>query len=327
LKTTWQTLAVASEGVIDQSCEAKDIRSLMKLLQRLFPPKPRASPTNVVGMIVEEERVWFRSYAADVYSGAGAIVDLGCFVGLTTISLAQGLLANRTAKTAKIHAYDRFVWEDWMKAWWEAKNLPSADGVDNSFLPEFLERTLPWKDQIIVHEEDLRIAQWDNGPIEFLLVDAMKSSEIAESIAHTFFSFLIPEKSYVAHQDFGHFFTSWIHLLQFRLRDCFDVAADLPNSGTVVFRYHTQLSPKAFSDLSLSSATVEEIEAAFEYSLGLVSDHKKPNVVAAKAMAYIHRGDVDRAREVVEANRWGPTSFGQDLEAVERLINQQTGKE
>ena len=72
---------------------------------------------------------------------------------------------------------------------------------------------------------------------------------------------------------------------------------------------------------------MEEIEAAFEYSLGLVSDGKKPNVVAAKAMAYLHRGDVDRAREVVEANRWGATSLGQDLEAVERLIRQRTANE
>jgi hypothetical protein len=299
----------------------------MKVLQRLFPSKHRASPTNVVGMVMDQERVWFRSYAADVYSGAGAIVDLGCFVGSTTISLAQGLLANRTARAAKIHAYDRFLWDDFIKDWWKAKDLPSPDVVDNSFLPEFLKRTLPWKDQIIVHREDLSVAHWDDGPIEFLLVDAMKSSELAESIAHTFFSFLIPGKSYVAHQDFAHFFTSWIHLLQFRLQDSFVVAADIPNSGTVVFRYHTQFAPEAFSDLSLRSAPVEEIEAAFEYSLRLVSDDKKPNVVAAKAMAYLHRGDVDRAREVVEAKRWEATSLSQELEMVKRLIRQQTGNE
>lgn len=299
----------------------------MKLLPRLFPSKRPAFGSDVVGMIVEQECAWFRSYAAGIYSGAGAIVDLGCFVGLTTISLAQGLRANRTAKTAKIHAYDRFLWEDWMKCWWETKGLPPPELVDNSFLPEFLKRTLPWKDQIIVHQEDLGVCPWDNGSIEFLLVDAMKSSDLAESITRKFFSFLIPGKSYVAHQDFAHFWTSWIHLLQFRLRDSFVVAADIAKSGTVVFRYRTQFSPEAFGNLSLNSAPVEEIEAAFEYSLGLVSDGKKTNVVAAKAMAYLHRGDVDRAREVVEANRWGATSFGQDLEAVQRLIRQRTGNE
>ncbi len=300
----------------------------MKLLQRLFPSKHRESLTpDVVGMITEQERDWFRRYATDIYSGVGAIVDLGCFVGSTTISLAQGLRANRIAGATKIHAYDHFVWDDFIKAWWKAKNLPPPDVVDDSFLPEFLNRTLAWKDQIIVHQQDLTHVQWQNGPIEFLLVDAMKSPELADSITQTFFPYLIPGKSYLAQQDFAHFFTSWIHLLQFRLRDSFAVAADIPKSGTVVFRYHTRLSSAAFSDLPLSSAPVEEIEAAFEYSLRLVSDNKKPNIVAAKAMAYIHRGDFDRAREVVEANRWGTTSLGQELETVKRLIRQETGNE
>jgi hypothetical protein len=275
-------------------------------------------------MIVEQECDWFRTYAANTYSGTGAMVDLGCFMGSTTICLAQGLSANRAAKTAKIHAYDRFLWEDWMKLWWEAKGLPPPQLEGDSFLPEFLKQTAPWKDQIIVHPEDLAASRWDNGPIEFLLIDVMKSSDLAESIARNFFTFLIPGQSYIAHQDFAHSWTSWIHLLQFRLRDSFAVAADLPKSGTVVFRYRKQFSPEAVGDLSMTSVTIEEIEAAFDYSLGLVSDSKKPNVVAAKAMAYLHRGDVDRARKVVEANRWGTTSLGQDLEGVASLIRERS---
>jgi len=295
----------------------------MNLFSRLFRPQ-RPAASSAVGMIVEQECSWFRTYAADIYRGAGAIVDLGCFVGSTTICLAQGLSANRAAKTARIHAYDRFLWEDWMQNWWTAKGLPAPELEGDSFLPEFLKQTLPWKDRIIVHPEDLAVSRWDNGPIEFLLVDVMKSSEVAESIAHRFFSFLLPGKSYVAHQDFAHSWTSWIHLLQFRLRDSFTVAADIPKSGTVVFRYRKQFSPETVGDLSMTSVAVEEIDAAFDYSLGLVSDDKKPNVVAAKAMAYLHRGDVDRAREVVEANRWGTTSLGQDLENVESLIRERS---
>ena len=296
----------------------------MKFFSRLFPSKRPPSVTNAVGMIVEQECDWFRTYAADIYSGAGAIVDLGCFVGSTTICLAQGLSANRAAKTGKIHAYDHFLWEDWMQHWWEAKGLPAPELEADSFLPEFLKQTSPWKDQIIVHSEDLAVSRWDNGPIEFLLVDVMKSSDLAESIARNFFTFLVPGKSYVAHQDFAHSWTSWIHLLQFRLRDSFAVAADIPGAATVVFRYRKQFCQEAVGDLSMTSVAAEEIEAAFDYSLRVVSDSKKPNVVAAKAMAYLHRGDLDRAREVVEANRWGATSLGQDLENVESLIRERT---
>ncbi|MEY2512617.1 MAG: hypothetical protein QOE26_3380 [Verrucomicrobiota bacterium] len=296
----------------------------MKFLSRLFPSKRAAPASNAVGMIVEQECDWFRTYAADIYRGTGAIVDLGCFMGSTTISLAQGLRFNRAAKVAKIHAYDRFLWENWMQNWWEAKGLPAPELEADSFLPEFLKQTSPWKDRIIVHHEDIAVSRWDNGPIEFLLVDVMKSSDLAESITRNFFSFLVPGKSYVAHQDFVHSLTSWIHLLQFRLRNSFAVAADIPGSGTVVFRYRKQFSPEAVGDLSITSAATEELEAAFDYSLGLVSDSKKPNVVAAKAMAYLHRGDVDNARAVVEANRWGSTSLGQELEGVEKLIGERS---
>lgn len=296
----------------------------MKFFSRLFPSKRLPPATNPVGMLVEQECDWFRTYAADIYSGAGAIVDLGCFVGSSTISLAQGLRSNRAAKTAKIHACDNFVWEDWMQRWWKEKGLAPPELEAGSFLPEFLKRTSPWKDQIILHHEDLAVSRWDDGPIEFLLVDVMKTAEVAEAITRNFFSFLIPGTSYIAHQDFAHWLTSWISLLQFRLRDSFALAADVPNSGTVVFHYRKPFSPEAVGDLSMTSVTAEEIEAAFDYSLGLVCDSKKPNVVAAKAMAYLHRGDVDRAREVIGTNRWGPTSYGQDLEIVERLIRERS---
>src|SRR5881394_2941844 len=126
----------------------------MKFLSRLFASKRLPPATDPVGMLVGQECDWFRTYAAETYSGAGAVVDLGCFVGASTISLAQGLRSNRAAKTAKIYAYDNFIWEDWMEYWWKAKGLAPAKLEADSFLPEFLKRTSPWKDQIIVRRED-----------------------------------------------------------------------------------------------------------------------------------------------------------------------------
>jgi hypothetical protein len=174
----------------------------------------------------------------------------------------------------------------------------------------------------VVHEEDLRYARWEEEPIEFLFIDAMKSPELATAIASEFFPQLVPGQSYVAHQDFAHYYTSWIHLLQFRLRDCFEVITDIPGSGTVVFRCQRKLSPGQWGDLSLVSAPLAEIEAAFEYSMGLVSEDKKTNVIAAKAMAYVHRGELERARQVVEATAAGTKSLGEELEMTRAMLNQ-----
>lgn len=302
----------------------------MKLLQRFFRGKAavaisadaKPAADDVVGMITERERTWFRRYAADIYSGAGAIVDLGCFVGSSTIALAEGLLANPNAVGAKIHAYDRFLWDDFLKDWWNGKNLPPPHIVNESVLPEFLDRTLAWHDQIIVHEQDLNVARWESGPIEFLLVDAMKSPELGEAISREFFSRLVPGKSYLAHQDFAHFFTSWIHLLQFRLRNHFDVVADVPKSGTVVFQCKKTLSPEDLRGISFHSSPAEEIEEAFAYSLGIVSQDKRANIIAAKAMAYVHRGDLDRARQVLKTVSPGTKTLGRELEKVVAIIEQ-----
>ena len=302
----------------------------MNPLRRLFskhspkqavwmPPRPLTDAA--VGMINDRERAWLRDYAATRYTAAGAIVDLGCFVGSSTIALADGLRDNRKHPETKVHAYDRFLWDEFLQTWWNKKGLSAPQISGDSLLPEFLRRTRRWKDQIVVHEEDLNIARWDKTPIELLFIDAMKSPELAEAIAREFFPHLMSGVSYVAHQDFAHFFTSWIHLLQFKLRNCFEVVGEVPKSSTVVFRCLRKPTANDLNLLSLSNATASEIEAAFDYSLGLVSDDEKPNIMAAKAMAYIHHGDFERAGEVLSAIRAGP-SRGRGPETVRTILEQ-----
>ena len=302
----------------------------MNLFQRLFRSKQRTdavstqfAPGNqngVIGMIVDQERAWFRSYAANTYTGTGAVVDLGCFVGSSTIALAEGLLANGKVASPQVHAYDRFVWDDFLKAWWEEKAFPPARVIDDSVLPEFLHRTSRWKDYIVVHQEDLNLTRWNRAPIEFLLIDAMKSAELAQAIARAFYPYLMPGVSYVAHQDFAHFFTSWIHLLQFRLRDCFEVVADVPNSSTVVFRCLRRLTADDLNSVPFSSTPSSEIKEAFAYSLGVVSEDKQTNIIAAKAMAYIHRGELEQAQQTLRTIPADTRSLGRGLENVRAIL-------
>jgi hypothetical protein len=275
-----------------------------------------------LGMTTRQEQHWLRTYAAQTYRGTGAIVDLGCFLGASTISLAHGLALNSKPRRKPIHAYDLFIWDESCEAWAKRKQAEELLSAGGSFLPEFLRRTQKWRNQIVVHEGDLRYARWGEGPIEFLFIDAMKSPELAMAIASEFFPQLIPGQSYVAQQDFAHYYTSWIHLLQFRLRDCFNVISDIPGSGTVVFRCERKPSPGQWGDLSLASAPLAEIEAAFAYSMGLVSEEKKTNIIAAKAMAYVHRGELERARRVVEATPAGTKSLGGELEKARAMIKQ-----
>jgi hypothetical protein len=272
------------------------------------------------GMTSWHEQHWLRTYAARTYQGRGTIVDLGCFVGATTISLAEGLALNSRAEQKQIHAYDLFAWSEDFELWAKGKGIEAQFDVDGSFLPEFLKRTAPWRQYIVVHEEDLTQSQWQHGPIEFLLIDAMKTAATANAIVHSFFPHLLPGISYVAHQDFAHCYTPWIHLIAFRLRDYFSPVADVPASGTTVFRYEKEL-PGSATDMNVAftACAAEEIESAFDHSLSLVPEEKRGNIIAAKAMAYRERGDIARAREVL-AETNGVNSLANELELVKSFI-------
>src|ERR1700684_1253803 len=58
----------------------------------------RGHPEPIFGMIAQSEIEYLRSYARADYSGSGEIVDLGCWLGATTISLSQGLEKNPAAR-------------------------------------------------------------------------------------------------------------------------------------------------------------------------------------------------------------------------------------
>ena len=103
-----------------------------------------------LGMTTRQEQHWLRTYAAQTYRGKGAIVDLGCFLGASTIALAQGLTLNSKARRVPIHAYDLFIWDECYEAWRKRKQIEVALAPGDSFLPEFLRRTRKWRDQIVV---------------------------------------------------------------------------------------------------------------------------------------------------------------------------------
>jgi hypothetical protein len=298
----------------------------MNQLARLFRLRDRRhlrklAKARKFGMTSRKEQQWLRRYAAWSYRGTGAIVDLGCFLGATTIALAEGLALNRKAKRKQIHAYDLFTWSELYEAWAKGREVEGLFTVRASFLSEFQRRTQKWRDYIVIHQGDLRHARWEHGPIEFLFIDVMKSADLATAIGSSFFPHLMPAKSYVAHQDFAHCFTPWIHVLTFRLRDYFSFVADLPQSS--LFRLEKKIEPHVLArDLSPAVVTSAEIEAAFDYSMSLVGDDKKANVIGAKAIAYVARGEFTRAHEIVMESRYGPKSRANEFNKVKALIEQ-----
>ncbi len=305
-----------------ESTLSKRLKALVKrspFAERLVWRVRRLLPNGLVfGMTSKEEQKYFRHYAQALFTGSGEMVDLGCWLGSTTIPLAKGLVRNPRGAGRQIHAYDLFTWQKWMDPF-----LPGCAReyrVGESFLEEFHGRTHAYADRIKVYPGDLQQIGWNGAPIEFLLVDAMKSWELAASVVQHFFPKLIPGCGVLVHQDFKHYYTSWVHLIQHRLRDYFAFDTDVPDSGSAAFRVMKPLDLDLGWVADLRNFSDREIDAAFAWSLSLVGAPSAPNIAAAKVMHFIHLDrPADAQRTLDDFTRQG-FSMDSDLGVCWQLL-------
>ena len=263
----------------------------------------RAFSTDLLGMTSSTEQEYLERYGESSYTGVGNVVDLGCWLGSTTIPLTRGLLKNPAfgGSGRKVYAYDLFVWFDWMNSSVAGTDLYGKYVEGDSFVDEFEKRTNAFADSIEICAGDLKSIGWHGGDIEFLLVDAMKNFDLAGSIVRDFYPHLIPGGGLVFHQDFAHYFTPWIHLIQWRFRDHFEFVEEVPSSTSVIFICTQSISSSdCEQELSYASFSDKDVDAAFDYSMGLVSAEKLSNVAAAKVMWYLHQKDRVKAASVFD---------------------------
>jgi hypothetical protein len=249
-------------------------------------------------MMSAEERQYLYDFATEEYTGQGAIVDLGCWLGASTTAIARGLQDNNDPKlrNTTIHAFDIFEWEPSMEFMVKGTPLQHRFSSGDNFLEEYLNQIAPWKDQVQVYAGDLTQFQWDNGSIEFLFVDAMKGWDLATSIVRAFFPDLIPGKSIVFHQDFSYYGTYWIHLVMYRLRSYFQPIKDIPNSWGLAFRYEKPIpAAELQATYDIKDFSLDEIDQAFEYSAQLVGEEKRSQIIGAKVKALFEAGEPQRA--------------------------------
>ena len=285
---------------------------------------------SLCGMTTAAERQYLENYARRVYTGAGAIVDLGSWLGSLTIPLLVGLKQNPLAATAKagLHAYDLFEWAQWMEPYQEAAAFEQPMKPGDSLLPEFRRRVCPHdpEKRLLVHAGDLRRLGWCGHNIELLIIDLMKSWELANCVVQEFLPFLIPGRSYVFHQDFCHYYTTWIHLIHYRLRDHFEKVVSLPDSATLVFKHTKPFLPESLRrNYSFNDFSEAEIEQAFDFSLSQIEPDqsmKRQSVLAAKVMAFIQKRQPATASRELDAIASSGIKIEGELKTVRTLLEQ-----
>ncbi len=202
----------------------------------------------------------------NTYSSRGALVELGSWLGGSTIAFAKGLCENSNVNFKKLYSYDNFIWT----SWYDRYNLDIKKSVGESFLDVFLENIKQYREIIDVKHGDVCKIGWNGTPIELIFIDIMKSQDTARCVAYNFFPSLIPEISIIVHQDFKHFHEFWIHLMMYRLRSHFTPIINLQNAPTVVFKYIKLLTNADIENAcAFNTFTTKEIDLAFQYSLNI----------------------------------------------------------
>ena len=277
----------------------------------------------LVGMTSTQERNFVRQYAARDFKGEGAIVELGCWLGSFTVPLAIGLRENPriSGRPVCIHAYDLFTWQDWMNPCVAGTRWAGRYKEGEDFREAFAEQIALVADRVAIHPGDLNRETWESSaPIEYLLIDAMKSWDLSNSVVRNFFPALKPGLSVVHHQDFAHFFTPWIHLLMYRFRRYFEPLTYVPNDS-YVFAYREQIPAALLGKrYSFEDFPEDEAAAAFEYSLSLIPATARANVFAARVMMHIHCQDWTGARTELDRIRVAGIPLEKELLVVSKLL-------
>lgn len=217
-----------------------------------------AACARVPTMLMPDELRLLHYLAEDCYTGEGAIVDAGCFLGGSTVALADGLRRNLRRRgqreEKRIHSFDCFEIEDWTVGTY----FPASAQPGESFRPLFDGHTARYTDLVQVHAGDVRSSSWDGGPVEILFVDVAKHWTVCDWVTWQFFPKLIPGKSIVVQQDYlYHHWVGWLHVTMEFYADYFEYICDT-GMNSVVFLNTRPIPPEVLRERTVESLTTAE---------------------------------------------------------------------
>jgi predicted O-methyltransferase YrrM len=220
-----------------------------------LPEDVQSVPT----MISPGERALLYVLARDYWSGAGALVDGGCFLGGSTLAFAEGLLHRPTCpRRTVIHTYDLFLVDETAHTMYAPllRGLRLGDST-RAIFDELLGARLAL---VEVHSGDVRGYKWTAEPIEVLFIDIAKGWTINDHISREFFPALIPGRSVLIQQDYIHEWTPWLHITMELLGDAFTFAGTLPYASAIFVPQRSLNVDEIPKDLRRELSTADQLE-------------------------------------------------------------------
>ncbi|MEQ1687073.1 MAG: hypothetical protein ABL874_00690 [Sphingopyxis sp.] len=242
-----------------------------------------SATTATATMLMDDELRLLAFLTERYYTGRGAIIDAGCFLGGSTLALASGLrtwlAARGQAETQLIHSFDLFKVEDWTRGIY----FDTATAAGTSTRARFDAATAAYAPLITVHEGDITADPWHGGPIEILFIDIAKHWTVCDFITEHYFPHLIPGHSVVVQQDYLYQnTTAWLHVTMEYYADEFEILCDT-TYNSVAFRLAKPFAPGRLRPALVASLPLNEQITLMDRSAARFSGEQRDILLAAKA--------------------------------------------
>ena len=255
-------------------------------------PKSAELAHRLKGMLGQRESLLFYYLARSFYSGHGAVVDAGSFLGKSASLFAAGLSQNPVAPPAsrKVHCYDNFRVNESVTVDFLRKNYGRELAIGESTRELFDNQTAPFRTMLKVHAGDFHQAQWMDGPIEILMVDIAKSQSLWAHLLAEMFPSLVPGVSVVILQDYHHKLWPRINIGMEFLSPFFELVFSRVDDSAV-FLCREAISPDAIARLVADDFTPQERIGLIDRAIARLAPADRYHSLIARIQLRMDAGD------------------------------------
>ncbi len=256
-----------------------------------LPPLP-ALP----GMTSAAECRFLYWLASTQFDGEGAVVEVGSWLGRSTVHLAAGLRDGGHA--TKLHCFDGFTW-----AFGDSAKSDLALRPGQNFQPYFERNVAPFEDRIVAHRSKISDLTWDGGPIGLLFLDAPKRLDDIITTFEVLGPHLIPGKSLIACQDYLYFPAYAMAVTLYALGARGELSQLVLDGSTVAFKVRQAINPRdgTWPNLDLSAWSRTEVETAWRDILAPLHPRARERLEPGRALNLYDIGERGAALEAIRA--------------------------
>lgn len=260
-----------------------------------MPPLPR-----VPSLISEREQRYLYWLTSQAYSGQGAVVELGSFLGSSAIHLGAGL--RDAGFETSLWCFDRFEWSA-AAGWSERFGVLLPDKSD--YRPVFLKNVRPVYPQVRAIKTAIKRIRWTHGLVEILFMDAPKRLSDISAALTQFGPHLEPHFSLIVCDDYNHAPSFELAASLSQLGPKLQIVHAVPDSSTVSFILTDRLTHAETTEQALSfrNWTVAEAKQRWRSILGPLPESARERLEFGLAMLLHDLGYTDEAIDVVQQTK------------------------